>query len=123
LRTKHAIDPVAGSFCVISGTSADVVRTSDVPSRAMILLVPDRAHYGTTNRRVTRDPELGPAAAPEPLPKFLDDQAAAKVMAAARASSDPRDRLVVELLVRTARRSPRKWIGCGAKNQLGHPSG
>ena len=38
---------------------------------------------------------------PEPLPKFLDDRDAAKLMAAARASADPRDRLVVELLART----------------------
>ena len=38
---------------------------------------------------------------PEPLPKFLDDRDAAKLMAAARASTDPRDRLVVELLART----------------------
>ena len=38
---------------------------------------------------------------PEPLPKFLDDRDAAKLMATARASADPRDRLVVELLART----------------------
>jgi site-specific recombinase XerD len=42
---------------------------------------------------------------PEPLPKFLDDREAAKSMTAARASSDPRDRLVVELLARTGMRS------------------
>ena len=42
---------------------------------------------------------------PEPLPKFLDDRDAAKVMAAARASTDPRDRLVVELLARTGMRA------------------
>ena len=42
---------------------------------------------------------------PEPLPRFLDDQAAAKVIAAARASSDPRDRLVVEVLARTGMRT------------------
>jgi site-specific recombinase XerD len=30
---------------------------------------------------------------PEPLPKFLDDRDAAKLMAAARTSTDPRDRL------------------------------
>ena len=42
---------------------------------------------------------------PEPLPRFLDDQAAAKVMAVARASSDPRDRLVVEVLARTGIRA------------------
>jgi len=35
---------------------------------------------------------------PEPLPKFPDDRDAARLMAAARASADPRDRLVVELL-------------------------
>jgi len=42
---------------------------------------------------------------PEPLPKFLDDRDAAKLMAAARAADDPRDRLVVELLARTGLRS------------------
>ena len=43
---------------------------------------------------------------PEPLPKFLDDRDAARLMAAARASTDPRDRLVVELLARTGCFSP-----------------
>jgi len=42
---------------------------------------------------------------PEPLPKFLDDRDAARLMAAARASGDPRDRLVVELLARTGMRA------------------
>ncbi len=42
---------------------------------------------------------------PEPLPKFLDDRDAAKVMAAARAATDPRDRLVVEVLARTGLRA------------------
>jgi site-specific recombinase XerD len=42
---------------------------------------------------------------PEPLPKFLDDRDAAKLMAAARASADPRDRLVLELLARTGMRA------------------
>jgi site-specific recombinase XerD len=42
---------------------------------------------------------------PEPLPKFLDDRDAAKLMAAARAASDPMDRLVVELLARTGMRA------------------
>jgi integrase len=42
---------------------------------------------------------------PEPLPKFLDDRDAARLMAAARAASDPRDRLVVEVLARTGMRS------------------
>jgi site-specific recombinase XerD len=42
---------------------------------------------------------------PEPLPKFLDDRDAAKLMAAARASTDPRDRLVIELLARTGMRA------------------
>jgi integrase len=41
---------------------------------------------------------------PDPLPRFLDDQDAAKFMAAARASGDPRDRLLVELLARTGMR-------------------
>jgi site-specific recombinase XerD len=42
---------------------------------------------------------------PEPLPKFLDDRDAARLMAAARACPDPRDRLVVELLARTGMRA------------------
>ena len=42
---------------------------------------------------------------PDPLPKFLDDHDAAKLMAAARASSDPRDRLIIELLARTGMRA------------------
>jgi site-specific recombinase XerD len=42
---------------------------------------------------------------PEPLPKFLDDRDAARLMAAARASTDQRDRLVVELLARTGMRA------------------
>jgi hypothetical protein len=42
---------------------------------------------------------------PEPLPRFLDDADAAKLMATARAASDPRDRLVVELLARTGLRA------------------
>jgi site-specific recombinase XerD len=42
---------------------------------------------------------------PEPLPKFLDDRDAARLMTAARASTDSRDRLVVELLARTGMRA------------------
>ena len=41
---------------------------------------------------------------PEPLPKFLDDRDAARLMTAARAATDPRDRLVVEVLARTGLR-------------------
>lgn len=42
---------------------------------------------------------------PDPLPKFLDDDAAAKLMATARAANDPRDRLVIEVLARTGLRA------------------
>ena len=42
---------------------------------------------------------------PEPLPKFLDDRDAARLMTAAQAATDPRDRLVVELLARTGLRA------------------
>jgi len=42
---------------------------------------------------------------PEPLPKFLDDRDAARLMAAARAHPDPRTRLVVEMLARTGLRA------------------
>ena len=41
---------------------------------------------------------------PDPLPRFLDDRDAARLMAAARACPDPRDRLVIELLTRTGMR-------------------
>jgi hypothetical protein len=37
----------------------------------------------------------------KPLPRFLDDAAAAKLMRASRADSDPLSRLIVELLART----------------------
>jgi site-specific recombinase XerD len=40
----------------------------------------------------------------EPLPKFLDDRAAAKLMAAARAHRIPRYRIVIEMLARTGLR-------------------
>lgn len=42
---------------------------------------------------------------PDPLPKFLDDRDAAKLMVTARASQDPRDRLIIELLARTGMRA------------------
>jgi site-specific recombinase XerD len=42
---------------------------------------------------------------PEPLPKFLDDRDAARLMTAARAAADSRDRLVLELLARTGMRA------------------
>jgi site-specific recombinase XerD len=41
----------------------------------------------------------------EPLPRFLDDRDAARLMAAARAHPDPRTRLVVEMLARTGLRA------------------
>jgi site-specific recombinase XerD len=57
---------------------------------------------------------------PEPLPKFLDDRDAARVMAAARASADPRDRLVVELLARTGMRAGElAGLDAGAVVQIG----
>ena len=42
---------------------------------------------------------------PEPLPKSPGDRDAARLMTAARASADPRDRLVAELLARTGMRA------------------
>ena len=45
---------------------------------------------------------------PDPLPRFLDDDAAAKLMITARAATDPRDRLIIELLARTGSASERK---------------
>jgi site-specific recombinase XerD len=55
----------------------------------------------------TRNPIIGRdiPPRPEPLPKFLDDRDAARLMTAARAATDPRDRLVVEVLARTGLRS------------------
>ena len=50
---------------------------------------------------------------PEPLPKFPGDRDAARLMAAARASTDTRDRLVVELLARTGMRAG-ELAGLGA---------
>ena len=37
----------------------------------------------------------------KPLPRFLDDAAAAKLLRATRADADPLSRLIVELLART----------------------
>ena len=42
---------------------------------------------------------------PEPLPKFLSDEDAAKLLAAAKAHRLPRYRLVVEMLSRTGMRA------------------
>ena len=42
---------------------------------------------------------------PSPLPRFLDDRDAARLMTAARASTDPRDRLALELLAGTGMRA------------------
>jgi site-specific recombinase XerD len=55
----------------------------------------------------TRNPIIGRDIPPrrEPLPKFLDDRDAARLMAAARSALDPRDRLVVEVLGRTGLRA------------------
>ncbi|HEY5011745.1 MAG TPA: tyrosine-type recombinase/integrase [Acidimicrobiia bacterium] len=54
-----------------------------------------------------RNPVIGGdiPASPDPLPKFLDDTAAAKFMATAREVDDPRDRVVCELLARTGLRA------------------
>jgi len=57
---------------------------------------------------------------PEPLPKFPGDRDAARLMAAARASADPRDRLVVELLARTGMRAGELAdLDVGAAVQIG----
>jgi integrase len=55
----------------------------------------------------TRNPIIGGdiPPRPEPLPRFLDDRDAARLMDAARAATDPRDRLVVEVLARTGLRA------------------
>jgi site-specific recombinase XerD len=57
---------------------------------------------------------------PEPLPKFPGDRDAAKLMAAARASTGPRDRLVVELLARIGMRAGElAGLDAGAVVQIG----
>jgi site-specific recombinase XerD len=54
-----------------------------------------------------RNPIIGRDIPPrrEPLPRFLDDRDAARLMAAAHAAADPRDRLVVEVLARSGLRA------------------
>jgi site-specific recombinase XerD len=55
----------------------------------------------------TRNPIIGGdiPPRPEPLPKFLEDHDAARLMSAAAVEPDQRDRLVVELLARTGLRA------------------
>jgi len=54
---------------------------------------------------------------PEPLPKFPGDRDAARLMNAARASSDPRDRLVA---ARKSSGSALRSIRCLALRMAGH---
>jgi len=57
---------------------------------------------------------------PEPLPKFLNDQDAARLMAAARAHRLPRYRLVVEMLARTGLRASELCdLGADAVTRIG----
>jgi site-specific recombinase XerD len=57
---------------------------------------------------------------PGPLPKFPGDRNAARLMAAARASADPRDRLVAGLLARTGMRAGElAGLDAGAVVQIG----
>jgi len=56
----------------------------------------------------------------KPLPRFLDDAAAAKLLRAARADADPLSRLVVELLARTGIRAGELLgLTCDAVVQIG----
>lgn len=56
----------------------------------------------------------------KPLPRFLDDAAATKLMRASRADPDPLSRLIVELLARTGiRRSELLALTVGAVVQIG----
>src|SRR6266545_2135906 len=56
----------------------------------------------------------------KPLPRFLDDAAAAKLLRAARADPDPLSRLIVELLARTGiRRGELLGLTVGAVVQIG----
>ena len=56
----------------------------------------------------------------KPLPRFLDDAAAAKLLRAARADPDPLSRLIVELLARTGiRRSELLGLTVDAVVQIG----
>jgi site-specific recombinase XerD len=69
-------------------------------------------------------------AKPEPLPKFLTDIDAARLMAVARAEPDPLRRLVVEILARTGLRvselcdlAPDAVVGIGEGHRLRVPLG
>jgi integrase/recombinase XerD len=56
----------------------------------------------------------------KPLPRFIDDAAAAKLLRAARADADPLDRLIVELLARTGiRKSELLGLTVDAVVQIG----
>jgi site-specific recombinase XerD len=56
----------------------------------------------------------------KPLPRFLDDAAAAKLLRAARADADPLSRLIVELLARTGiRRGELRALTIDAVVQIG----
>src|SRR5206468_10170861 len=56
----------------------------------------------------------------KPLPRFLDDAAAAKLLRAARADPDPLSRLIVELLARTGiRRGELRALTVDAVVQIG----
>jgi integrase len=89
-------------------------RTANGPLKANTL----RSHLGLVKVFLDRTAEWGwddtPArarvygndlpAVPEPLPKALDDAAAARFLAAARDEADPLTQLCVEMLARTAMR-------------------
>ena len=104
----------------LDGLTEEQARQSLVPSRTTLLGMVKHATFVekvwfdeavTCRSRAEIGPPRNPVIAwdipkkPEPLPKFLDDPDAARLMAAARASTDPRDRLVVELLARTGKRA------------------
>ena len=91
-RPRHA-----GSGSAPSGRSSSGSSSGTGPTRR-----PDRVIAGDIPKK------------PEPLPKFPGDRDAARLMAAARASTDPRDRLVVELL------RLHTETACFSRGQFGH---
>ena len=88
-----------------AGRSAPEHATAAAADGALVLRADHRVGLARRARRATRSSHGDIPKKPEPLPKFLDDRDAARFMAAARASTDPRDRLVVELLARTGMRA------------------
>ena len=90
------------------------------PHNAALLLRPDR-RMGLSRRAVaSADLRRDLPIPDQPLPRFLDDAASAKLLRAARADPDPFARLVIELLARTGlRRGELMALAIDAVVQIG----